>query len=160
MKKTEKYILAVLLIVFGVAFIVLKTDFIGILTTVLGLGLVALGVADAVKGQILPAVIKILFGVIVAVCGWFLVEAVFYVVSAVLLGLGAYFFYTKWQENTCGDGIFALVCEYALPTVSVLIGLLLLFHQTALMNLIFVLCGILTVVAGAVLLVCAFQDND
>ncbi len=148
------------MVVFGVAFIVLKTDFIGILATVLGLGLIVLGVLDFLKGQLPPAVIKILFGLIVAVCGWILVEAVFYVVSAVLLCLGAYFFYQKWQENNCLDGFFAYVIDYALPTVSVLIGLLLLFHQTAIMNLIFVLCGILTVLAGAVLVVCAFQDED
>lgn len=160
MRKTEKYILAVLFIVFGVAFIVLKTDFIGILTTVLGLGLITLGVLDAIKGLVLPAVLKILFGLIIAVCGWFLVEAVFYVISAVLLGLGGYFFYTTWQENNCTDGFWGVVCNYALPTLSIVIGLLLLFHQTALMNLVFVLCGILTVVAGVVLWICAFQEEN
>lgn len=145
---------------FGVAFIVLKTDFIGILTTVLGLGLIILGVLDAVKGQIPPAVIKILFGVIVIVCGWLLVEAVFYVISAVLLGVGAYVFYVKWQEGSCTDGFWGVVCDYALPTIAVVIGIFLLFHQTALMHFIFILCGILTVLAGVVLLICAFQDEN
>lgn len=160
MKKTEKYILALLLIVFGVAFIVLKTKFIGVLTTVFGVALVALGVLDVIKGTLPTALLKILFGLIVAVCGWFLVEAVFYVIAACLLALGGYVLYKRLRENRCDGAPLSLICEYALPVVSIAVGVLLLLHQTALMNIIFVLCGLLTVLAGVTLFLCTAQDED
>ena len=49
MKKTEKLIAALLMMVIGVLFIVMKDKFIGILMTIAGVSLIVLGVVDIVQ---------------------------------------------------------------------------------------------------------------
>ena len=81
MKKSEKIISAVLTMVLGVLFIVLKMDFVGLLMTLLGAGLIVFGIVDLIEKLVPPAVVKMVSGVIVIVCGWVLVEAVLYILA-------------------------------------------------------------------------------
>ena len=100
MKKTEKIISALLTIALGVLLILLKGDVISILMTVLGLGLIAFGVVDFCNVLIPPAVIKTVVGAIVILCGWVIVEAVLYVLAAILLIAGILLLYDKIRNKT------------------------------------------------------------
>ena len=85
MKKSEKIIAAVLTMALGLLFILLKDAFIGVLMTLLGAGLIVLGVVDIVNKLVPPAVVKMVSGTLVILCGWALVEAVLYILAGGLL---------------------------------------------------------------------------
>lgn len=152
MKKSEKMIAAILTMVVGVLLILMKDNFIGVLMSAIGLGLIVFGIADVIENAIPPAVIKIVGGVLTIICGWWLVEAVLYVLSAVLLICGILLLYDKIKRKVRCDSFLAAACEYAATVVCIAVGFLLLFHQKLSVNFIFVFSGLLTLVAGGVML--------
>lgn len=156
MKKTEKIVAAILTMLIGVLLIVMKDNFIGILMTVAGVCLIVLGVVDIFARAIPPAVVKLVSALLIIICGWALVEAVLYIVAAALLIFGILLLYDKIKNKRACDTWILRVLEYALPVVMITIGILLLFCQSAAVNFIFIVSGILTVIGGGVLLFSAF----
>lgn len=159
MKKSERIISAILTMVIGILLIVMKDSFIGLLMTVAGGCLIILGIVDVFHRVVSPAVVKIVVGVLIIVCGWALVRAVLYIVSAILLIGGILILYDKIKRKYRCVSIVYTVCEYAIPSVLLFIGVLLLFHQAKAVNLIFVLSGIFTVIEGGLLLLDAFSQD-
>ena len=159
MKKSEKITAAILTMVVGVLLIAMQDNFIGLLMTIAGVCLIVLGVVDIFHRFIPPAVIKIVSGILIIVCGWVLVEAVLYVIAAMLLIAGVLLLYDKIRKRVVCDSLFKTILEYALPSVFILIGIFLLFHQAVALEIIFVVTGILTLVEGAILLIEAFDEE-
>ena len=106
MGKSEKIITAVLTMVLGVLLMVLRDDFIGILMTVMGLGLIALGVVDIVHDKIPTAVVKIVVGALMIVCGWTIIEAVLYIVAGLVLICGFLLLYDKLKKHVVCERLF------------------------------------------------------
>ena len=159
MKKSERLITALITIALGVLLIVLRGDLISILMTVVGLGLIALGVMDLIDNRIPPAVVKLVGGVVVIVCGWVIVEAVLYLVAGALLIAGILLLYEKIKSRSRCDTLFYTLCEYAVPVVFLVIGTLLMFNQGNTVNWVFILGGIFTIIEGGLLLVGALSDD-
>lgn len=159
MKKTEKIIAAVLMMVIGVLLVIMKDNFIGILMTVAGLSLIVLGVADILHRFVPPAVVKIVVGIFVIVCGWLFVEAVLYIVSAILLIFGILLLYDRIKNRVCHASIWYEILEFAVPSICIAIGILLLFHRASIVDFIFILSGILTLVEGGLVLFCALSED-
>ena len=152
MKKSEKIITACLTILLGVLLITLKGNFISILMTLVGVGLIVLGIVDFVYRTIPSAIIKLVSGIFIIVCGWLLVSAVLYIVAAILQILGFLLFYYKLEHKVRGYTPFYTFCEYIVPIIYLIIGGLLLFNQTGALNVILVVCGILTIAQGGLFL--------
>ncbi|MBR2647006.1 MAG: DUF308 domain-containing protein [Clostridia bacterium] len=159
MKKTERIISAALTIAFGVLLIALKGDFIGILMTVAGIALIVVGVLDLVNKMLPPAIIKMVVGVLIIVCGWTVLTAVLYIVAAVLLVVGILMLYDKIKHRVRCHTLFHTICEYAVPSLFIAIGIMLLFHQGKLIDLVLIISGILTIVEGGLLLANAFSEE-
>ncbi|MBQ8877051.1 MAG: DUF308 domain-containing protein [Clostridia bacterium] len=159
MKKSEKIIAAVLTMVIGVLLIALKGKFIGVIATVTGVSLIVLGLVDIFSGSIPPAVIKIVVGVLIVICGFAVVRAVVYVICAALLIVGVLLLYDKLKNGLRCMETPQRICEIAMPSVCILIGVLLLFHNLKLMNTIFIICGILSLVEGGLILFNAFDED-
>lgn len=159
MNKTEKIIAAVATMVFGVLLIVLQDSFIGLLMTIAGICLIVWGVLDLIHRLIPPAVVKIVAAVLIIVCGWALVAAVLYIVAALLLIAGILMIYEKIKKRVYCSKWYLTVLEYSVPALFVIMGLLLLFHQTVTLEVIFIICGILTVIDGGLLLAEAFMED-
>ncbi|MBE7080801.1 MAG: hypothetical protein E7371_06155 [Clostridiales bacterium] len=157
MKRSEKIITAILTMIFGILLMVMQGNFIGLLMTIAGLALIVLGVVDIFQRFIPPAVIKIVSGVLIIVCGWALLAAVLYIVSALLLIAGILLLYDKIRKRVHCDVLWQTILEYALPSVCILIGVLLLFHQAVTVEIIFIISGLLTLIEGALLLVEALE---
>ena len=159
MRRNEKIIAAVLTMLIGVLLMVIKEDFIGILMTIGGVGLVILGAVDIYNGATPSAVIKIVSGVLITVCGWVLVEAVLYVASALLLIFGILLLYDMIKKKRRYCGRLKNFLAYAMPVGLLLMGLLLLFHQVITVKVALIICGCLTLFEGGVLLVNAFEEE-
>jgi len=145
--------------VVGVLLIVLKGKFIGVIAAVVGVSLIVLGLVDAFGGGIPPAVIKIVVGVLIVICGFAIVRAVIYVISAVLLIAGVLLLYDKLKNGLRCIETPQRICEIAMPSVCILIGVLLLFHNAKMMNVILILCGILSFIEGGLILFNAFVED-
>ena len=159
MKKTEKIITAVLTMVVGVLLIAMQDKFIGILMSIAGACLIVLGAVDLYHRYISTAVIKLVSGVLIIVCGWLLVEAVLYILSAMLLIAGILLLYDKIKKRVKGCSLWSTLLEYAMPSLFIVIGFLLLFHQAFALEIIFVVTGILTLIEGSILLVEVFENE-
>ena len=159
MKKTEKIITAVLTMVVGVLLIAMQDKFIGILMSIAGACLIVLGAVDLYHRYISTAVIKLVSGVLIIVCGWLLVEAVLYILSAMLLIAGILLLYDKIKKRAKGCTLLNTLLEYAMPSLFIVIGFLLLFHQAFALEIIFVVTGILTLIEGSILLVEVFESE-
>jgi hypothetical protein len=160
MKRTEKIIAAVLTMVVGVLLIVMKDKFIGVLTTVIGLGLIVFGIVDIIGGGVPPAVVKMVGGLLVILCGWLVVEAVLYLLSAVTLILGILILYDKIKGRACGNTWWNTALAYAPAGLCIAIGLLLLFHKCLSPTLIFIGCGIFALIEGGILLFNVFWEEE
>ncbi len=159
MKKSEKVIAAVLTMIIGALLIALKGKFVGVVAVVVGVSLIVLGIVDIFGTGVPPAVIKIVLGVIVIVCGFSVVRAVVYVISAALLIVGSLLLYDKLKNGLRCMDLPQRICEIAIPSVCLFIGILLLFHSVKLMNMIFVICGILSLIEGGLILFNAFDED-
>lgn len=159
MKKTEKIVSALLTIALGVLLITLRGKFISILMTVLGLGLIAFAVLDLFNRFIPPAVIKAVAGVVIILCGWTIIEAVLYILSALLLVAGILLLYEKIKAHSRCDALWKTVCEYAVPALLIVIGLLFLFNQGNTVEWVFIISGVLTVIDGGIILANAIVED-
>lgn len=159
MKKTEKILLALGIIALGVLLVVLRDKIISVLMTAFGLGLIVYGIVDFINDSLPPAVIKLAFGVVIILCGWFAVASVLYVLSAFLLIAGVLLLYEKIKRRVrCSSLAHTLYC-YAVPAIVLLIGILLLFNKGNTVGWVFVLSGIFTALEGGLLLTNAFLTD-
>ena len=159
MKKSEKIITALVVMLLGILLLVMKDNFIGIIMTLAGVCFIVLGIVDILAQSVATASLKIVCGIFVAVSGWLLVQAVLYIVAAVLLGLGVILLYQLLKNMGWGYDWWCVVCEYAIPALCILIGGLLLFHKNG-GTAILIVCGILAVLMGAVILFNALWEDN
>ncbi len=159
MKKSEKIIAACLTLAMGVLLLVLKGDFISILMSILGVGLIALGIMDLVAKRVPLGIIKLICGVFVIVCGWAVVSAVLYIVAALLLIFGVLWIYYNLKNKVRGCTPVQTASYYLTPAICLFIGVLLLFHKGAAINIILIICGISTIVEGGILLFNAIAEK-
>ena len=152
MKKSEKIISALLMMVLGVMFIILKDKFIGLLMTVAGISLIVLGVADLIENLVPPAVIKIVSGILVIVCGWVVVEAVLYILAGVLLVFGILLLYDEIKNKEGCERLWQTLLRYAVPVICIAIGILLLFHRGEMIEIVLIISGCLIFLEGGILL--------
>ena len=159
MNKSEKIIAAALTMALGVLFIVLKGTFIELLMTLLGACLIVLGVVDIINKLIPPAVVKMVSGTLVIICGWLIMEAVLYILAGLLLVCGILMLYQKIKLRVCGVNFWKTVLEYATPIIIILIGVLLLFNRAEFVNAIFIISGLLIFIEGGLLLYEAYIED-
>ena len=159
MKKSEKIIGAIVTTLIGVFLIVLQDNFVGFLMTLVGIVLIAFGIVDIFHHFVPPAVIKIVSGTLIIVCGWVLVEAVLYLASAMLLIFGILLLYDKLKKGIVCDSWLITLVEYALPVFCIAVGALFLFHQAFAIELVFIIAGIITVLEGVAQWIDAFLDD-
>ena len=145
--------------VIGILLITMKGNFIGVLMTIVGGGLIILGVVDIFNRIIPPAVVKIVAGILLIICGWAIVRAVLYILSAILLIGGILLLYDKIKKKCRCEKLLYTICEYAEIGIAIFVGILLLFHQAKAVNVIFVVSGIFTVLEGGLLLVSTFSEE-
>ncbi|MBE7067776.1 MAG: hypothetical protein E7381_00595 [Clostridiales bacterium] len=159
MKKTEKIISALFTITLGVLLITLRGRFISILMTVLGLGLIAFAVIDLFNRLIPPAVVKAVVGIVIILCGWTIIKAVLYVLGAILLVVGILLLYEKIKTRVRCATLWQTICQYAVPVLCFIIGLLFLFNQGNTIEWVFILSGILTIIEGGLVLATAVTED-
>lgn len=144
----------IFLILVGILFLVLGTDYIIKVTmTVFGVALLVLAVLDLLDHQVLPGIIKLVFGVVVIVFGLALVDVAMIVLAAVILIWGIYELYAKLRIHLRGSNTLNTILLYISPILDILLGLLLLFNRGSAMTVISVIVGILLIVDGAMLLI-------
>ncbi len=159
MTKTEKLIIALVLMALGVLFILLKDSFIGILMTVAGVSLIVLGVVDIFYQRIPLAIVKCVAGVLLVICGWLIVEAVLYILSGALLIFGVLVLYDKIKNKAWCATLWQTALDFATPVFCIAMGILLLFQAAIGVALTLIFCGILLICEGCVLLLSAFLEE-
>jgi hypothetical protein len=159
MKQTEKVIAGLLTMAVGILFIVMKGGFINLLMTIIGVSLIVIGCIDIANKLVPPAVVKIVGGFLVIICGWVVTQAVLYILAGVLLVFGILFLYYKIKNYVRPCDIWQTILDFATPVICIAIGLLLLFHSGAVVNFVFVTSGLLAVLEGGIMLFEGLKNN-
>ena len=159
MDKTDKIISAVTAITVGVLLIVLKNGVLFVLNAVVGIVLLALGVLDLVKKEVKLGVIKCVAGGVTLAFGWFILQAILYVFAALLLVVGVCWIYDLIRCGVKFTTDWRTALEFLKPALCLFIGILLLFNQGGTVDWIFIVCGVSTVVEGAVLLFTTLENE-
>ncbi len=140
------------LIVLGVLFVFLTGEtIIHTAMTIFGVALLILAILDFLDHQTLPAIVKAVFGVVVLVFGWALVDVALIVLAAVILIWGIYELYLKLRVRLKGSNTLNTILLYISPILDILLGLLLLFNRGGTVKVISVVVGILLIVDGVML---------
>ena len=159
MTKTEKTVVAILVLILGVLLITLRVTFLEMLLIVGGICVIGLGVVDVFRGMVPPAVLKIVAGGLLILCCVFVVKAVLFILSALLLVTGILLLYDKLKQHRRFCSWLQAILEYATPILFLIIGALLLFNQGEGSDWIFIVCGSFTVIIGGVVLINNFLEN-
>lgn len=161
MTKSNKFISAIIMIVIGALLIFLKGAIIGYLLTALGVALIVMGILDAVQKKDIPAcVIKCVIGALIIVGGWVFVAVILYILGALLVVVGVLGIIKLVQRHTKGENLLATVTAYLVPSLYILIGICLFFNQSAIMDIMFIIVGVIVLVDGIVQLVNAVKDDN
>ncbi len=160
MKKSEKILSALVVMALGLLFVILQGSFISILMTLAGVGLIVLGAVDIVQRNFPQAIVKIVSGVLLIIAGWAIVEAVLYILSGVLLVFGILWLYDKIKRRRKCSSLWQTIIEYAQPIICIVVGILLLFHQEEIIDVILISSGLLITLEGGMLLFQALTDED
>ncbi len=153
MTKTEKLIVALGVMALGILFILLTDKFIGILMTIAGGSLIALGVVDLFYRRIAQAVIKLVSGLLLVICGWTLVEGVLYLLAGVLLIFGVLAVYDKIKNGSNCATFWQNLLSYAVPVIGIVIGVALLLQGLVDVGVLLIVSGVLLIVAGVSILI-------
>jgi len=160
MKTSEKVVSAALTIVIGVLCLILRAEVISIAMTILGAVLIFVGIMDLIDKQMVPAVVKIVFGVLIIVFGWTIVNAVLYIVAALLLIYGILQLYARLKAKVKGVRFIDTLLAYASPIICIVISVLLFFNQCGVVNWVFIVAGIFTIVEGVLMLIDALKKKN
>lgn len=156
MKLSEKIIIAILTISFGVLLIGLHGRMISVVTTILGISLIVVGVMDFLNKDNVQGGIKLAAGIIAIALGWLIVDIVLYLVAAILVVVGGVGLYHEIKWNVHCKWTVDVFLIYVKPSLCVIIGLLLFFNAFAWA---FYVAGAITVLEGCVLLVDALRKE-
>lgn len=156
MKKSDRIIVAALTIALGFLLVVLQSDIVSILTTVLGITLVVFGCIELFRNRVPPAVVKIVSGALLVLCGWVVVNAVVYILAAAVLLVGVLSLYETLKAHATCLTLWQTISAYAVPSLLVLIGVILFFCGNEESEWVYVCSGVLTTLLGGVLLADAF----
>ena len=140
----EALITSLLMIVLGVLFLILQSGVIGIAVTALGVLLIVSAVLDFLNGDVASCIIKAAIGVIVIVFGNLFLNVALIVLAVVLLVYGILEL-IKAIKAKKKDYV-----KFIEPAVIVVIAIALLISQWFLLNLVFIVIGILFVVKGVI----------
>ncbi len=159
MRKTEKFVLAALMVVLGVLLMVFQENVIKMLMTLLGATLIAFGMADFFHKSLLSAIIKTVGGIVAILFGIFAVNAVLYLLAGSLLILGILLLYEQLKSRGACRTLLQKILAYALPIVCLVLGVLLLFNDENQVAWVFVLGGVFVVIEGGLLFVNALVGD-
>ena len=159
MTKTERTVVAVLVLVLGVLLITLRVAFLEMLLIVGGICLIGFGAVDVFRGFVPPAVVKIAVGGLIILCCVFVVKAVLFIISTILLVVGVLLLYDKLKHRKCFRSLIPMICEYAIPALFLVMGALLLCNQGRGSDWLFILCGIFTILLGVAVFIRVFVDE-
>lgn len=130
--------------IIGLFLVIMKAGSLGILMTVIGALFIILGVVDILnKKDLVKALVEIVIGVAIIVCGWLIADIVLLVFGIFLIVRGAL---DVWSNRK--SGIEALIS----PIVCMVIGVLLVVAKWALMDTMCLIAGIIFLVNAVLVL--------
>lgn len=159
MTKTERTVTAVLILLLGTLLITLRGTFLEMLLVVGGVVCIALGAIDVFQSCVPPGILKIVGGGLLILCCVFVVKAIMFVLASVLSVVGVLLLYDMVKQRKCRRSVFLKICDSALPILLLSIGALILFAEGEGEDWLFIVCGILTILIGALQLSKAFIEE-
>ncbi len=161
MEKTNKYISAVVMMAIGLLLIILKGGIINILLTALGVALIVMGILDAVQRKdVVRCVIKCVIGAVIILGGWLFVAVMLYILGALLVIVGVLWIIKLVQRHTKGVNLIGTITAYLVPALYILIGVCLFFNQSAFVDVVFIIVGVIVLVDGIIQLVNAIKEDN
>ena len=148
MKTLNKLITAALTLALGILFVVKQGGILEIIMTVFGVFAIVLGVIDIVQKNTVSGIVKIVLGAVAIVFGWVFTKVATIVVGVLLAVYGLLLLIDAIRAKS---RILPKILAIVVAGLYILCGIGLAFGQ--LLNVIFLIMGILLIVDGVIALV-------
>jgi uncharacterized membrane protein HdeD (DUF308 family) len=143
-------VLGVIYLVFGILCIILKSRIVTLAAICAGAALVGFGIYFIVRELVYQGILMIVGGVLTGILGFLVVSIILYILAIALIVIGiqrlAFFFRTRAVNDTIlrPDGIR--------PILLITCGVVLVFNQVGVLNIMFVFIGVLLMINGVLAL--------
>ncbi|MCI8733156.1 MAG: hypothetical protein HFE29_02330 [Clostridia bacterium] len=139
------------LIILGILFCALRSGFVSILLTIVGVVLIILGALALVGKNWAMGLIEVSVGIIIIACGWTIVD-----VTLLILGIAfiAYAIYQlilaipKFKGKKPAEILLAILN----PLILMILGIILVVAKWQMIDAIFIVIGVVAIVAGAIMI--------
>lgn len=121
----------------GILLIALRSGSIGILFTVLGILFLAIGIYDFIKKQWVNAVVEVVVGIVILVCGWTVAEWVLLIFGILLIVVGIVDFAKNFKNGWKA---------WLSPIVTIVIGIVLVVSKFALIDVMCIIAGVIFII--------------
>lgn len=150
MEKTFKFdslVTGVALIVTGILFATLQSAFVSVLMTVTGVLAIIYGALCMINRDFVRGAVAVTAGVVVIVCGWLITQAALIIAGIAFLCYGVYIIVSKLPElkNRAFSEKALLMLK---PAMWIILGVLLIAGGAKVLDVLFILIGVLAVIAG------------
>lgn len=173
-KKTNYIISALITLALGITLIIYRAQVISWVLLIIGALLVIFGIIDLTKKRIIGALIFLFLGasVIVSVLGLnqfgvevakifnVIVTIILYALGVFLIIIGIFAVIKLINAHNTYSSPFSMMFSYLIPVIYIFIGICLFFNQTGIVNLFFLIAGIMLVIQGTLYLVVALPMKE
>ncbi len=144
MDKLSKYAMPLVNVLIGVLLLILKVRVVSIVLTVLAVVYVVLGILDLTKKQTVRGIVRIIVGVAIGLCGWFLISLALYAIAVIMI-ICAIAGIVNLRQSKTSFGV-----DYFQPIALAVIGICLFLHQGAAVEWVFIVAGICFIINGII----------
>lgn len=136
----------IIYIVMGMLCLILRGDIILCAAFCVGIALAVFGIMELVGERVATGVVCLICGLVITLLGWLMVSLILYIIAISLVVIGIIKL-TRLPERTAVNDAFFRP-EIVRPVLMILCGVLLFINQGAAVSAIFIVVGILLIVAG------------
>lgn len=146
METNSRTIAGIIYIVMGMLCLILRGDIILYAAFCVGTALIVFGIMELVYERTIPGVICLICGLVIMLLGWLMISVILYIIAIAVIVTGIVKLTRLPERAAVNDGFFRP--DILRPVLMIICGILLFVNQAAAVSAVFIVIGILLIVAG------------
>lgn len=143
---------AVLYVVVGILFCIFRAGLLDWMLTIAGILFLAVGIFDLIKKDITGGVVSAVIGLVIILGGWLFLEIVLLIFGILVAAKGLLALLPALKEKKVWDIVFS--------AVTVVVGVMLVVSKWAMVDVVFLIIGILMLLDGIMELIGIFGTKN
>lgn len=144
--RNQATVAGIIYIIFGLLCIIFRGGIISFAAFCAGIALIVFGIVQLVNELVISGTIMLVFGIAILFAGWFMISMIFYMIAIAMIVVGIFKLVEFFKKRAVNDSI--LRPEGLRPILLTLCGVVFLFNQRGTVSVVFIIVGILLIIAG------------